>query len=59
MRFFEELIVDASELTNYDTSALREGLTAGGGQAYPHVTPPSVGRIGSSRKGTAHLPQPT
>src|SRR4029453_8840052 len=23
------------------------------------VTPPSVGRIGSSRKGTAHLPHPT
>jgi hypothetical protein len=54
----ERLGLTLAGLTNYHSAALREGLTAGyGGQLHRHITPPSVGRNGSSRKGTAHLPQ--
>jgi len=44
--------------TNYHAAALAGGRPPVMGRLFPNITPPSVGRIGSCRKGTAHLPPP-
>jgi hypothetical protein len=57
---FEELMPDAGDLTNYETSVLREGLTAGATVRHTHTSQLHPrGASAPSRKGLAHLPQRT